>query len=285
MANIPSRLESRFQAGIKRFQPVLSSAKTRDVNESDTVIIVTDILQEIFGYDKYSEITSEHAVRGTYCDLATILEGKPQILIEVKAIGLELKDAYVKQVVDYAVNKGVDWVILTNGQIWRIYKVVFSKPIDQELVLEFDFLALDPKKDEHLEMMFVIAKEGWLKQLLDELHQRRQILSKFVIAAVCQSEPVIDVIRRELRRISSDVKIQNEQIVQVLLAEVLKREVVEGEKAEEAKKKLSRSANKSLRTKLEKDNTVPGSENLAAPPAPAAVPPPPVAGQQPTAAA
>jgi len=230
------------------------SAKNRDVNESDTVIIVTDMLQEVFGYDKYSEITSEHAIRGTYCDLATILDGKVQFLIEVKAVGLELKDAYVKQAVDYAANKGVDWVLLTNGHVWRVYKVAFTKPIDQELVFEFNFLALDSKKGDHLEMLFVIAKEGWLKQVLGELHQKRQVLSRFVIAAVCQSDPVVDVIRRELRRICSEVKIQPEQIKEVLLNEVLKREVVEGDKALEAQKKLNRSATKMLRIRADKES-------------------------------
>jgi len=258
MATIPSRIEGRLQNGVKRFQPVLTSAKSRDVNESDTVIIVTDILQEIFGFDKYSEITSEHAIRGTYCDLATTLEGKVQFLVEVKAIGLELKDAHVKQAIDYAANKGVEWVVLTNGHIWRIYKVTFSKPIDQELVLEFDFFSLDPKNSDHLEMIFVLAKEGWAKQVLGELHQKRQVLNKFVIAAVCVSEPVVSVIRRELKRLCADVKIQPEHIEQVLLTEVLKREVTEGEKADEAKKKLSRSANKQLRVRAEK-------EELAAP--------------------
>ena len=62
------------------------------MNESDTVVIVMDMLQEIFGYDKYSDITSEHAIKGTFCDLAIKLEGAVQLLIEVKAIGLELKD-------------------------------------------------------------------------------------------------------------------------------------------------------------------------------------------------
>jgi hypothetical protein len=37
---------------------------------SDTVIIVTDVLAEVFGYDKYSELTAEFAISGTYCDLA-----------------------------------------------------------------------------------------------------------------------------------------------------------------------------------------------------------------------
>src|SRR3954469_23313372 len=117
MPPIPSKVEDRLVTAIKRFQPVIASAKARDVNESDTVIIVTDLLAELFGYDKYSEITSEHAIRGTFCDLAVRLDGAIRLLLEVKAIGLELKDAYVKQAVDYAANQGVDWVVLTNGQL------------------------------------------------------------------------------------------------------------------------------------------------------------------------
>ncbi|HEV7922218.1 MAG TPA: hypothetical protein VGR02_15640 [Thermoanaerobaculia bacterium] len=56
---------------MKRFQPILTAAKARDVNESDTSLIVTDVMAEIFGYDKYSEVTRELCIRGTFCDLAT----------------------------------------------------------------------------------------------------------------------------------------------------------------------------------------------------------------------
>lgn len=47
MANIPQKVADRLVAGIKRFQPVLSAAQSRDVNESDTVIIITDMLSNI----------------------------------------------------------------------------------------------------------------------------------------------------------------------------------------------------------------------------------------------
>lgn len=87
------------------FPRLLSSAKARDVNESDTVVIVTDLLQYVFGYDKYSEITSEHMIRGTYCDLAVKIQGSLAFLLEVKAIGSELKDQHIKQAVDYAANQ------------------------------------------------------------------------------------------------------------------------------------------------------------------------------------
>src|SRR5690349_6701742 len=101
---IAARVSDRLSAGLKKYQPVLVAAKSRDVNESDTSMIVTDILAEVFGYDKYSEVTRELCIRGTYCDLATRIDGKFQLLIEVKAIGLELKAPQVKQAVDYAAN-------------------------------------------------------------------------------------------------------------------------------------------------------------------------------------
>jgi hypothetical protein len=110
MTSIPAKVAKRISDGLKRFQPIVDSARARDINESDTVTIVTDILQNVLGYDKYSEITSEHEIRGTYCDLALKLEGELTLLIEVKAIGLELKDQYIKQAVDYAANQGVEWV-------------------------------------------------------------------------------------------------------------------------------------------------------------------------------
>jgi predicted type IV restriction endonuclease len=246
--NIPKRVSERIAAAIKHFQPILTGAKARDVNESDTVIIVTDMLSELFGYDKYSEITSEHAIRGTFCDLAVNLDSKVQFLVEVKAVGLELKNAYVKQAVDYAANKGVDWVILTNGGTWRIYKITFAKPIDQELVAEIDFCKLDIKKDEDLELLYLMSKEGWQKKVLDDYNEQKQALSRFCIGAIVLSEPVLDVIRRELKRLCPDVRIQNEQISGVLENEVLKREVVEGEKYEAAKKKIARASGRALRT-------------------------------------
>src|SRR4030095_13554994 len=107
---IPNRIADRLSAAIKRFQPILNNAKSRDVNESDTSIIVTDMLAEVFGFDKYSDITSEFAIRGTYCDLAIKLDGKLRHLIEVKAVNSDVRESYIKQAVDYGANQGVEGV-------------------------------------------------------------------------------------------------------------------------------------------------------------------------------
>jgi predicted type IV restriction endonuclease len=249
---IPTRVSERLAAGIKRFQPILSSAKSRDVNESDTSMIVTDVLADIFGYDKYSEVTRELCIRGTYCDLATRIDGKFQMIIEVKAIGLELKDSHVKQAVDYAANLGVEWVALTNGNLWRVYRVLFAKPIDTDLVLDIDLLDLNAKSADHLESVYLLTRESMLKSGLYAYHDHLQATNKFYLAAVVLSEPVLETVRRELKRLS-DAKIEIEELREALSQDVMKREVIEGEKADDARKKVSRAASKMLRIRKGKE--------------------------------
>ncbi len=169
--------------------------------------------------------------------------------VEVKAIGLDLKEARVKQAVDYAASQGVDWVVLTNGLIWRVFKVTFSKPIVAEVVIEIDFGALNAKSQKDLESLYLFCKEGWVKSVLGEYHSQKQALSRYYIGNMILSDPIMQVLRRELRRIFPDVRIEVEEIQSVLTSEVLKREVLEGEKADDARKRIAKSMNKLAKEK------------------------------------
>lgn len=186
-----------------------------------------------------------------FCDLAIKLDGHLALLLEVKAIGTELKDAHVKQAVDYAANQGCDWVALTNSITWRVYKVIFGKPIDHELVVELEFLSLNSRLQSDLELAALLAKEGWQKERLGEYQLQKEALSRFTVGAVVMSDPVIAVIRRELRRVSPEARIECEDVLKVLENEVIKREVVEGEKALAAKKTVAKAGKKVLRAAKE----------------------------------
>ncbi len=263
---VPAKVADRLSAGLKRFQPILQSAKARDLNESDTSMIVTDIVADVFGYDKYHEITRELCIRGTFCDLATKIDGKIRLIIEVKAIGTELKDQHTKQAVDYAANEGIEWIAVTNGTAWRVYRVTFGKPIDHELVLDLDLLSLNPRKDDDIESLYLLTRESVVKSALDAYHDHQQATSRFFLAAAILSEPVLEVIRRELRRVSTDAKITVDDLRNVLSQEVLKRDVIEGDKADQAKRKLARAATKMLR--LNKDDQEEAAAPAIAEPAP-----------------
>lgn len=243
MINFSAKIKERLTAGIKKFQPVLTKAHASDVNESDTVTIISDMLSDIFGYDKYADITSEFEIKKTFCDLAIKIEDKVYLLIECKAIGLTLKDDFVRQATNYAADAGIDWVVLTNGITWKIYKIIFSKPIEKELVYEFDFRELSSKKQSDLEMLYYLCKESITsksKSSLEDLHMQKKILNKFILGQLICTDPVIDSLRRQIRKMSPEVKATNEEILKIVMNDIIKREVIEGEQASDAKKKLKK---------------------------------------------
>jgi hypothetical protein len=270
MASLPSKAAARIAAGIRKFQPIVAAAKARDINESDTAVIVADMLQEICGYDKYSEITSEYAIRGTYCDIAVKLDGALAFLVEVKAVGLELKEAFVKQAVDYAANQGVDWVVLTNGTLWQVFRIGFGKPITQELVATIDFAALNPRSDADVELFYLVSKEGWQRSSLRDYHAQREALSRFSIAAIIVSDSIVSALRRELRRLAPDVRVSIADVRGVLENDVIKRDALEGERAVAAKRSVARAANKALRQT--KETPVPEAIAAAPPASPPTMP-------------
>ncbi|MEW6234704.1 MAG: type I restriction enzyme HsdR N-terminal domain-containing protein [Candidatus Omnitrophota bacterium] len=245
MADIPKKVEDRLIEGLKKYQPIIVSLKDKDVNESDTVTLVTDLLADVFGFDKYTEITREHSIRGTYVDLAIILSGKIQLLIEVKAIGLELKENHVRQAVDYASNEGVEWVALTNGAIWHIYKVSFTKPITFELVLQINLSELNFRTGSHIESLFLLTKEALGKSALEDFHNKKQATSKYCISAVLLSETGLSFLRRELRRLAPNIKVDLDEIEATLTSEVIKREIFDGEELKASIRKVKKvTANK-----------------------------------------
>ncbi len=250
MATIPPKVQTRLASGLKKFQSIVSVARSKDINESDTVVIITDMLSDLFGYDKYSEITSEQAIKKTFCDLAIKIEGKVRFIIEVKAAGLDLKEDHIRQAVDYGSNSGVDWVILTNGSSWKVFKIIFGKPVSNELVYEFEFTQLNARKENDLELLYYVCKESLGKSVLADFHIQKQTFSKFAVGQLIVSEPIIDAIRKTMKKLYPEVKVSNEEICGLIENEVLKREVIEGEKADEAKKKI----NKAFKS-LAKENT------------------------------
>jgi predicted type IV restriction endonuclease len=246
---VPARVEERCAAALKRYQPILTGARSRDVNEADTVVIVVDLLADLFGYDKYAEVTREHAIKNSFCDLALKVDGRVEFLIEVKPIGGDLKETHLKQAVDYAANEGIEWVALTNGAQWQVHRVTFGKPIGQELVLDLNLLELQPRKQEHIESLYLLTRESLSKSALTAFHDRKEAANRYFLAATILGDAVLDTIRREVRRANPDVKIDTEEIRLRLVNEVLKRDTIEGEKAEAAQKRVKRAAAKLMRAR------------------------------------
>ncbi len=249
---IPMRVHKRISANLSKYQKVLKKAKDHDIGESDTSIIITDILSDIFGFDKFSEITSEMPVRGTYCDLALKVKDKVRVIVECKAIGIELKDIHIRQAINYATNKGIDWAILTNGQKWQVFHITFTRPIAGDLIAEYDFLNLSSRNNSDVELLYMLTKEGLGGKVLNDYYDKQQAVNRYTVAAVIQTQGIKSAIRRELKRLQEGIRINTDDIDRILVSEVLKREVIEDEKAQQAKKKITQLANKKIKVTADK---------------------------------
>lgn len=246
-AKVPKKISDRIKTEIKKYQRILADAKVRDINESDTVIIISDILSDVLGFDKYSEITTEFAIRGTYVDLAIKIDEEIFYLVEVKAIGLDLKENHLRQAVDYAANQGIDWIVLTNGETWQVYKVLFKKPIDVEKAFEFNLLDFTPRDAETIYELYTLTREGVKKSAIADLHEKGKITNKFAIAAMLQTEPVLKAIVREIKSVNKSIKIDTEYVASVIEKEIIKREVREGDGAEKARQLIKKSQAKAAK--------------------------------------
>jgi len=238
MLKISKKVVERLSSNLKTYQQVAISHKSKDVSEADTVTLVKDILAYCFGFDKYEELTSEQQIRGTFCDLAVKIDGKIIYLIEVKAAGVSLNDSHLRQAVNYAANQGIEWVVLTNAIEWRLHRVKFAQPIDHEEVSAFNLLEVSARKEEDISKMFLLCREGISTAAMDAYHQHTQIVNRFTVSQVLLTDAVISCIRKEIRKLYPVVKIDQEQVRDILNNEVLKRDVIEGEKAKETQQKI-----------------------------------------------
>jgi predicted type IV restriction endonuclease len=249
MATIPTKVIERLKENLPKLQKVVEQAKNKDINEADTVTIVSDILALIFGFDKYNEITKEYAIKNTYCDLAIKVDESVKFLIEVKAVGITLQEKHYQQALDYGANLGVEWIILTNGLVWKIYKVKFEKPIRTDFVGEINFLEMKMRNQADVDKLYILCKEGLKKNAIDDFAQHKLIVNKFFVSAIIQGEAIRDAIRRELKKIDSTIKVEDEEIDVIIKNDIIKRDLIDSVEAKDTFTKYDKILKKAIREK------------------------------------
>ncbi len=241
------KTQDRLVSGLRRYQPIVRKLAERDISEADTVTVIKDMLTDIFGYDKYTELTSEQQIRGTFCDLAIKVEGKVHYLAEVKSAGTSLNDNHLRQAVNYGAHQGIEWIILTNAIIWRVYRIRFGQPIDWDEVYSFDMGQLSARSSDDLAKLCMLCRESISTDALQEYHRQAQILNRYVLAELLQSDPVVALLRREFRRLFDGLKTTDDDLRILLTNDVIKRDALDGEQPKVARATVKKAVNAGAR--------------------------------------
>jgi predicted type IV restriction endonuclease len=196
---------------LKKFAEVFKAARERNDNESNTVMILIKLFEEVLGYDPLAgEITKELPVKDRFCDFAIMLGGKtdegkpkPEFLVEAKAAGVKsLNEKHIEQAFNYAARTPVNWVVLTNGLKWHLYHLTFDNGgIQPDLVFNLDILEnLDKDADFVWDTLSVLARNNVKEKSLDTYYEQQKLLSPKTIVTTLLGEEVLMKIRQELNR-------------------------------------------------------------------------------------
>ena len=215
----------RVKAAIRRYSKPLADLMARDANEGDTRLLVTDFLTDALGYDKYDDLTTEYSVKGEFADYGIRIDKQLTAFIEVKRCTTKLGPKHLRQVEMYAVNEGVEWIVLTNGGTWQVYHVTGGLPVVIDLAFDVDLLSAETVSQKAAELFF-LTRDAMKRRLIDELWKAKAAMSPKSLGKVLLRAEVLDVIRKELRR-STGQNVDVKELAGVLRETVLRPECLD----------------------------------------------------------
>lgn len=221
----------RIKTQIRSMAKPLSGLIERDANEGDTRHFVTDFLCDALGYDKYEDLTTEYQVKGEFADYGVRIDKQLSAFIEVKRVTTKLGPKHLRQVEVYAINEGVEWGILTNGNDWQVYHLAPAAPrpagsgpngplVDIDLTLEVSLLGPETPTQK-VGKLFNLSRDAMKRRVMDELWKARRATSPKALAAIVVSDPVVEAIRKEIKR-KSGHSASAAEIIEVLKGSVLR---------------------------------------------------------------
>ena len=207
-------LKPDILADLKRYAKIFKEAAERNLNEADTVMRLTRFFEEVLGYDPFSEITREQAIKGTFVDIALKVDDDIRILIEAKAAGVQLRESHTQQAQNYAANHGIPWVLLSNGCRYILYRVELNGAI--EAIEVFDVDVVDGPLDVAAERLGLLHRKAMKKGAeLEKYYHLQRTLSADMIFKALASESVITALCRELRALTG-TRVQDEEVFESL---------------------------------------------------------------------
>lgn len=197
---MPTQTQQKaFLAKLREYRNKYIKAKYADLDESATRLMINTFLTDLLGYAELEEIRTEHMINGAYADYVIQVDRKKHLVVEVKAIQIDLTENHLRQAVGYAANEGIDWVLLTNGRCFEVYRVLFKKPVTSKRLFAFDLRDLSALKDVS-EGLILLHKRFLARGELDAFWKRFQALEPNNLCKYLYSKDIIRFLRRILKR-------------------------------------------------------------------------------------
>ena len=144
--------------------------------------------------------------------------------------------------------KKIQYIILTNAKDWQLFKVELKNKVEHRLVMEFNLLKLNQRNKKSMEKLFSLSKEAFLKSSMDHMSDKSLAMNTHNIGALLLNNVSLNFLRKNLKKLHKDLKIDNEMLRQKLQEDVIKQGIVE-DLTKPKYKKLQRTITRALNKK------------------------------------
>ncbi|BAK45571.1 type I restriction enzyme HsdR N-terminal domain-containing protein [Eggerthella sp. YY7918] len=231
MAVYQDKAKERIKKNVAKVRSHCNKGKKIHMGEADTRAIVREVLIDCLGWDEFEDVTQEECIKGGYCDYLIRYEGKPYAVVEVKKVSGGLTQDHMRQAKHYAQDKGLDWIILTNGDEWEVYNLYYRKkrgenpePLTFHLFTTSFTDTENVKPSERIEMLYLLSKEARRKDELAVYHGMLKALSPQELTKRIMQKDVIDRLRISIKN-DIGYRIDNDELA-FRIAEIIKDEAI-----------------------------------------------------------
>lgn len=199
------KVDTETRKTILKARKLIGFIDEKDANEAETRTCIYDIF-EWLGYTRFVQITQEYATTESgdaeRCDLAIRLDEKspPKFLVEIKRVKTSLSKKHLRQIGHYAIDKGCEWALLTNGKEWQLYHISYDQP--PELTMVHSWNIVDDDLSIVAEKFDLICYKNLKKGLLEQEWIIMNALTPRNLLKTILSKDSMTLIRRSLRRTS-----------------------------------------------------------------------------------
>lgn len=245
MAVYQDKARERVTKGIRKYKSVAQKARANGAKEGDTRMIVSAMISDALGWDAFDNLTGEFRIKGSFADFVIRNNGKHFAIIEVKAVSSKLNENHLYQAVSYAASEGVEWIILTNGAEWKLYRVLFTKPVAHQLVFEVSLIDEDMKPKEKSDLLYLLTPEAQRKDELEAYYQRQRAICDDNVAKLLLSESVLNKLRGEIKN-DSGYRVALDELAEILVNGVIRPEC-QGEHVDKQLKRVRKAMKATVR--------------------------------------
>ena len=221
-ADKPVRL-SETKSIIEKSAGLIKRYKGKNLSEANTKILLIEPILEKLGWRVLDpeDVDREYTISPKKIVDYALKIKRPLLFLDVLPLDRSLYDrSFIEKIIGFADEKDVKWVIITNGNEYRLYKTDEKGSIDNKIMETFvieDMLNDNKGLDKLIDQFTYISRESFER---NELDKRAEVIFKERRLNNALNEIVeqtIEELKREKEQLkSADIKKARETLIEIV---------------------------------------------------------------------